>query len=28
MYDPFKKKWSLEPMPLPELVQKLGLLAR
>ncbi len=28
MYNPLEKKWSLEPMPLPEMVQKLGLLAR
>ena len=28
MYNPVEKRWGLEPMPLPELVQRLGLLAR
>jgi DNA-binding Lrp family transcriptional regulator len=28
MYDPFSKKWVLEPMDLPRLVEKLGYLAR
>ena len=28
MYDPVEKRWGLEPMPLPELVQRLGLLAK